>query len=536
MNARQFIHAKQAAKGLEDHIDFWTRQLTFLSQFENSAILSPKSKKIFAQFYNEQKDEIGSLLRVNEKGIIVSAPSDPALVGKDISFENHIKEMSANRKTIISDVFFALQGYNAIAIHVPVFDGNRFCGSIGSIIKIESVGKRFLEDIRIGESGYAWMLSRDGAILYSPYSEHTGKSIFEIAKNFPSMIETAKRMMSGEEGYSTYTFNQAKGNKNQIVKKYAVFVPVKLPSTHWSIIVASAEEDVLNSLIAFRNRLYAIILLLLIAGIIFTYYVMKTRSIIKESDLNKKVELQLQNLNAELENKVRQRTAQLEKTNQELEGFNYTVSHDLRAPLRAINGYIQILSEEYNDIFDKEASALLDRMKRAADKMDSLIESILRLSRLNYHHMEIADVNLSVLTRSTAKEMQNLYNENAYELKVEDNIETRGDYGLITLLLENLLGNAFKFSSKTPNPVIEFFSINNSGAKIFCIKDNGAGFVGAKDEKLFTPFKRFHSEYEFGGIGIGLAIAKKIVEKHNGTIWAESKPDNGAVFYFTLNI
>jgi light-regulated signal transduction histidine kinase (bacteriophytochrome) len=140
------------------------------------------------------------------------------------------------------------------------------------------------------------------------------------------------------------------------------------------------------------------------------------------------------------------------------------------------------------------------------------------------------------MVRSLAKDIQSFYPDINYNLKVEENIIIKGDYVLINLLLESLLKNAFKFSVKASNPSIEFFKTEKDGLSVFCIKDNGAGFIGQNDEKLFTPFKRFHSDYEFDGIGIGLAIAKKIIDKHKGTIWADSQPGKGAAFYFTLNV
>lgn len=535
LNERQLIHAKQAAKGLEDHIESWVKRLVLLSKNESIVKLTPSGKKLVDDFFEEQKNQIGSLIRTDKKGIIIYAPPYLNLTGKDISYEKHVKDILINQKTIVSDIFYAIQGYNAIAIHVPVFDNDKFIGSLGAILKVEAAGKRFLEDIKIGESGYAWMISRDGIELYSPINGHTGKSIYETSLEFPSLLDMGKKMMAGGTGYSTFYYNQSRNKSTELTKRYGIYAPVHIYNTFWSIGVASAENEVLTSLINYRNNLLFIIVGLFIGATIFAYYGMKTWGIIKESNAREKAELLLQKLNSELENKVAERTKQLKETNQDLERFNYTVSHDLRAPLRAINGFVEAIPEENDSPLSDEAQNLLRRIKRAAEKMDTIIESMLKLSRLNYHTLDLTDLNISAMTRSIAKEIQSYYPDIFYEIKVEDALRARGDFELITLLLENLLSNAFKFSSKTNNPVIQLFKTEQDGRNVFCIADNGAGFIGGKDEKLFTPFKRFHSEYEFTGIGIGLAIVKKIIDIHHGRIWVESNPGYGASFYFYLD-
>lgn len=536
LNARQTVHVKQAAKGLEDYIKSWVNQFTLIAQNESVVKLTPEGKKLLDVFYSEEKDKIGSILRVNDKGIIVYAPASLNIAGKDVLYEKHIREIIEKHKAVVSDIFFAVQGYNAIAIHVPVFDGDKFIGTLGGIIRVQEAGKRFLEDIKIGESGYAWMISRDGTQLYNPVSANIGKSVYETALEFPDLLDMARKMMAGESGTAVYHHNLIKGNKTEPVKKYAVYAPVKIYNTYWSIVVSTAEEDILNSLNNFRNKLILIIIAFFLTGSIFAYYGMKTWGILKESNAKKDADLKLQQLNAELENKVAMRTRQLERINRDLESFTYTVSHDLRAPLRAINGFTQALFEDYNKQLDSEALGLIKRIKRATEKMDLLIESILKLSRINYQVLDLTEVNLSIMARSTAKEIQLQYPDVEFEIKIEDDLVTRGDHSLIDLLIDNLLKNSFKFSSKSASPCIELYKTENDGMTYFCVKDNGAGFVGEKDASLFTPFKRFHSDYEFEGIGIGLAIVKKIVDKHRGTIWAESKPGKGASFFFNFNV
>ncbi len=533
LNARQLVHAKQAAKGLEQYIDSWLNQFSILAGDGEIVNLTPGGKKQIDSFYEARKNQLGSVVRVDEKGTIIYAPPQLKITNKNILYEQHIKDIIKYRKPVISDVFYAVQGYNAIAIHVPVLRNGKFDGSIGGILKVEAAGKKFLEDIRIGESGYAWMISRDGTELYSPVPGSVGKSVYETSLDDPDMLAMAKKMMAGDSGLAVYNYapqkNKVKG------KRYAVYVPVHIPNTNWSIVVSTAEGDVLNSLINYRNKLFFIIITFFAAGTFFAYYGMKTWGIIKESEARKEAELELQKLNSELEAKIASRTQQLEKTNKDLESLTYAISHDLRAPMRAINGYLLALKEDYtNKPLDNEGVGFLERIKKSALKMDELIDGILRLSRLNYHSLDYTDLNITAMARSIAKEIQSAYQDKAFELKVEDALEARGDYGLITQLLEALLSNACKFSSKTAMPAIELKRVERNGKIVFALKDNGTGFISENNDKIFAPFRRFHSEFEFPGIGLGLSIAKKIIEKHRGVIWIESAPDKGTTVYFTL--
>ncbi len=244
----------------------------------------------------------------------------------------------------------------------------------------------------------------------------------------------------------------------------------------------------------------------------------------------KKAEEEMRALNEHL----RQHEAELSASNKELEAFSYSVSHDLRAPLRNIDGFSQALLEDYIDKLDQKGQNYLRRVRAATQRMGQLIDDLLNLSVMVRKEMRREEVDLSLQVRAVAEELKNTAPERKVEIKIQDNLRASGDPLLLRQLLENLLGNAWKFTSKNPLPRIEFGSDERNGKKIFFVKDNGAGFDIKYVSKMFIPFQRLHSVEEFSGNGIGLAIVKRIVDRHGGRIWAEGEVEKGATFYFTF--
>jgi signal transduction histidine kinase len=248
----------------------------------------------------------------------------------------------------------------------------------------------------------------------------------------------------------------------------------------------------------------------------------------------KRAEEEIRQLNTELEERVRQRTAQLETANQELESFSYSVSHDLRAPLRSIDGFSRILQEDYGDKLDAAGKDSLTRVRAASQRMGHLIDDLLQLSRHTRSEMHRTQVNLSALARALADELQKTEPERRVEFMIEPNLVANADASLLRVVLENLLGNAWKFTGKQAAAKIEFGRTTRECASTFYVRDDGVGFNMGYADKLFGAFQRLHSTTDFPGTGIGLATVKRIIHRHGGRVWAESKPNQGATFYFTL--
>jgi signal transduction histidine kinase len=232
---------------------------------------------------------------------------------------------------------------------------------------------------------------------------------------------------------------------------------------------------------------------------------------------------------AQLERQVTERTDQLEAANRELEAFSYAVSHDLRAPLRAIKGFSQILIEDHAAAL-VEAKPYLDRICGAASRMNDLIDDLLQLARMTRSELKPGSCDLAQAAREIFSDLHQAEPARAIEIAIPDALPAHGDPRLVRVLLENLLGNAWKFTAKRTGPRIELGC--SDGA--WFVRDNGAGFDAARATKLFQPFQRMHTAAEFEGTGIGLATAQRIVRRHGGRIWADSTPGHGATFYFTL--
>lgn len=239
-------------------------------------------------------------------------------------------------------------------------------------------------------------------------------------------------------------------------------------------------------------------------------------------------------LNASLEQRVLERTAELSAANQELDSFAYAVSHDLRAPLRAMKGFAQALQEDYGDRLNGEAKGYLDQIGIASRKMGELIEGILALSRSTRGDLQCAQVDLSALATSILAELAHTEPERSVAADIEPGLVVHGDDRMIEAVMRNLLGNAWKYTSKTPTAAIRVHAGEIDGRHAVCVTDNGAGFDMAHAGQLFQPFRRLHREDEFPGIGIGLATVQRIVHRHGGKINVQAVPSKGATFCFTL--
>ncbi|MDD8017096.1 MAG: PAS domain S-box protein [Bacteroidota bacterium] len=248
----------------------------------------------------------------------------------------------------------------------------------------------------------------------------------------------------------------------------------------------------------------------------------------------KQAEEQIQKLNDELELRVFQRTAQLEAANKELEAFAYSVSHDLRAPLRSIDGFSHILLEEYTKCIDEQGKDYLHRVRTAAQHMAQLIDDMLNLSRLTRSELNIQTFNFSEIAFAISNELHVAEPERTAEFTIQKDVYVHGDVRLLKVVVENLLRNAWKFTSKHPIAHIEFGKQEHEGREAYFVRDDGAGFDMAYTTKLFGAFQRLHTTSEFPGTGIGLATVQRIIHKHGGTLWAEGKVEQGATFYFTL--
>lgn len=265
---------------------------------------------------------------------------------------------------------------------------------------------------------------------------------------------------------------------------------------------------------------------------IFIIWILSSRKVV-EMQLRQQGE-QLQHLNETLELRVNERTSELVAANKELESFSYAVSHDLRAPLRAIDGFSCALLEDYNDKLDAGGRNFLGQVRSASKNMSELIDDLLKLSSVTRSEITRANVDLSEIARGIKDKLQKDEPDRNVEFAIADDMVAYCDERLLGVVLQNLLGNAWKFTAKNPSARITFGTSPNGARTEYVVSDNGAGFDMAYADKLFGAFQRLHSVSEFEGTGIGLATVQRVVNRHGGSIRAEGVVGEGARFYFTL--
>ena len=290
---------------------------------------------------------------------------------------------------------------------------------------------------------------------------------------------------------------------------------------------------------SFANpALTAALLALGVAGVMALVVTAAGGAISKDLDraraARQRAEAEISLLNLELESRVRERTAQLVLVNQELEAFSYSVSHDLRAPLRGIDGWTLAFLEDYGQSLDDQGRTYLNQVRTETQHMGQLIDDMLSLSRVGRVEMQRETVDLSALARAIIGRLRETGPERRVEFVIQEGLTAVGDPHLLEIALFNLLDNAWKFTGKRSGAVIEFGRIELAGQPVFLVRDNGAGFDPAYADKLFGAFQRLHKASEFPGTGIGLVTVQRILHRHGGRVWAEAAVDQGAAFYFTL--
>ena len=411
-------------------------------------------------------------------------------------------------------------------------------------IEVREVGRNVKRKVlvSIGERGDGPILSREYPISYSQTKEKGGEETIGIL-----YVEASLAGVYGRLVERAVVILISQGIKTFLVSMFILYIVYRLVTRHLVAIAQyvgrfnlstsppmalirrrPSQEDELDRMVGAFNGMSS--------GLRQLYRELNEVNAELEEDIaaRRKAEEEVTRLNSELEQRVRQRTAELEASNKELDAFTYSVSHDLRAPLRRIEGFGQILDNEYTAKLDDRFHHYLERIRAGAHDMSEMIDSFLKLSRSTRSEITIEKVNLSDLANKVVARLREKDPQRQVMVTVAPNLGDEGDRRLLEAVLENLLGNAWKYSRHNKAAEISFTTENADGRTIYVVRDNGAGFDMNYLDRLFMPFCRLHRAEEFEGTGIGLATVLRILSRHGGRIWGEGAIGKGAVFRFTL--
>jgi signal transduction histidine kinase len=358
---------------------------------------------------------------------------------------------------------------------------------------------------------------------------------------FSSAINTSKRLIKGETGLSIVESMSHMQTKRSIAEialnKVTIFDRGKLSESFDSIFRAQRRSA--------RTRLWislGCVFLVLFSSLFTVRYLISRLKDIEMGlsrfgigDFKQPIPVVGNDELAELSRQINSMANQIQRLLQEIESFSYSVAHDLRAPLRAVQGFVTIITEEHTQSLTADAKSLMSRVVIASQRMEKLIEGLLSLTRLNRTAIKKQHVDLSKITHAVLGILKDNDPERKIRIDVEANVVGWGDPHLLDVTISNLVSNAWKFTKRAADAQVQFGTLVENKTTVFFIRDNGAGFDMRYSKKLFGTFQRLHTESEFEGHGIGLATVKNIIEKHGGRIWAESEPGKGATFYFTLS-
>jgi signal transduction histidine kinase len=472
---------------------------------------------------------------------------------KDIYFSDVTKRQTTGRFGMIA------------AAPLKGFDG-KFIGEMIIDIDMEPIYNFTSDPTGLGETGEVLIAKKEGdtalflsPLRHDPEAALKRKSSFAEKAGFP-----AQQAVQGNNGSGVTT--DYYGVEVMAAWRY-------IPSLRWGLVTKIDAPEAFAPVDRLRNIIVSIEIIILIAGALAAIVIAKgiTRPVLalqkgteiigsgnldyrvgteakdEVGHLSRLIDSMTQNLKrsqgeifqrnqeiSTLNEELKHHVLQLEAANTELEAFSYSVSHDLRAPLRSVAGFSQVLFEDYADKLNAEGRDSLERILTATHRMGRLIDDLLNLSRVSRAEMRREEVKLSELAGKIADMLRKTQPERQAEFNIAEGLVAKGDEHLLTVVLENLLGNAWKFTGKKPRAVIEFGVTQHEGKQAYFVKDNGVGFDMSYAGKMFSPFQRLHSVNEFPGTGIGLATVKRIINRHGGTVWIEAEEGKGTTAYFTL--
>jgi signal transduction histidine kinase len=498
-------------------------------------------------------------------GVWLSFPTLPELVGLSVPDENMgwVRRTFAEDRTVFLDVVRSRVQTLVSGFSTPIRgEQGRAATLLRGVMLLSdrNPARDLITETRVGEHGQAYIVSSNGRLIAHPNIDPDPADFNDL--DYSGYLPVA-RVIQGQAGLVEYEYD----DQHWI----AAYQPI--PVTGWGVIVQQPQADVLTPAGRYARLVgHVVVLAFLLSAALAAAVIQLTLrplgrlvrglaagqppsgdnyprdevgQLAREfadlyADLQRSQQQlresreRYRRLSEELDDRVRQRTAQLEAANREIASFAYSVSHDLRAPLRGIDGFSQILLEDHADRLDEAGRDALGRVRAATRRMGELIDGLLKLSRLTRGELRYERVDLSRMAREVAAELEREAPRRRVAWVITEGLTVVGDRELLRIVLVNLLGNAWKFTSGHANARIELGTRRSAYETVFFVRDDGAGFDMAYVEKLFGPFQRLHRTEEFPGNGIGLATVQRIIARHGGRIWAEGAVEEGATFHFVL--
>ncbi len=527
LNQQEMIYARQAARGIEEFFATWTGNLNALSQMNTVVADSSEGKAVLKLFYETNQTRIMEITRVDEKGVIRDDFPDSNAVGLDISHQKHIVALLRDHKPVISEVFRTIEGIDSIALHVPVLQGPEFKGSVEILIDFKSLAKRYLDVIKVGETGYAWMISHDGIILYTPVPGFIGKSILAADKDNPSLGALVGAMLQGRQGTAEYTSQRIGDRHVSPTRNYAVYLPVHFGNTIWSICVASSEEDVLTDLTTFRNKLAVGMSIFFIVGVALSTLGARAWLVVKEEQKSARAELEIA--------QQRNQLTHLSRVSMlgELSG---SIVHEISQPLTASLSNAQaaqlLLSKSEPDL--KEVREILRDIVADDHRAVEVIRRLRQLLKRGVVQLQALGANeivedvLKLLRSELIDRGVTVHPELASSLPI-----LQGDRVELQQVLINLVTNACDAMADMPSEARTLTirtGLDGDDFVLISVSDTGPGIAEGKLDQVFEPF--FTSKAN--GMGLGLSVCRTIINAHGGKLWAEHNSGRGATFHLLL--
>lgn len=524
LNEKQMLLAKQAAVGIEN---FFEEQRTMLRHLASQPVFvdfGPAGKDAMRRTYSSLSNYIKAITLYDAKGVILYSYPDESVTGRDISSQPHVQKILKDHKTIVSDVFTSVQGIQAVALSEPVFRDGVFVGVIGFLIDFKHIAKTYIEDIRIGKDGYAWMISRDGTELYCPVPGHTGVNVGHTSAEFPSVITMASDMKKGLKGVTTYSYDRVKDEKTEVITKHAVYYPVELYGNLWSITVATPESEVYSELSSFYRKMMGAVFIFLVSVLLFLVLIANSFNLVR---LNKELE---KRVDQEMEKRKEQEKMMLQQARFYSMGETMNaIAHQWRQPLNSIGLCIQDIEEAYrmgqmNDKYVTEmvnsAMSILHNLSATIDDFrdffahsekpeeQNVCQVLLSIQNIIMVQYKEVNIKLTIMAAGSPIETHRECRKLHFCGKIYPDLLKQVVLGCLQNSKEAILRRMEK--KEITEGAVTLVLTEKDGEYLIEITDNGGGIPKEHLEKIFDPY--FTTKDISIGMGLGLYMAKNITE------------------------